>query len=252
MANSIRFACTALAGVNKVGTLKRDANGYYEVVVGALNVFNSVGQFYVYEQAKELFEESSHFMRRVRRGVLRGELGHPKPLPGMTGDQFAQRCLSIYEDNVSCHHKEIFLDFDRVKDEKGNPVIAIISRMLPSGPHGAALQRSLENPDENVCFSIRAFTDDFREHGVTKRILRTIVTWDQVNEPGLSAAEKFKSPALEGMFEQTFSRGEMERGVKPNPMMGLAQESVVLTGAELFASMGWETPRGQKPAYLNW
>ena len=54
--NSIKFTCTSLAGSNRVGTLKKDAQGYYEVVVGALNVFNSAGQFYVYEQAKALFE----------------------------------------------------------------------------------------------------------------------------------------------------------------------------------------------------
>lgn len=252
MANGIRFACTALAGVNKVGTLKQDANGYYEVVVGALNVFNSVGQYYVYEQARELFEESSHFMRRVRRGVLRGELGHPKPLPGMNPDAFAQRCMSIYEDNVCCHHKEIFLDMDRVRDEAGNPVIAIVSKLLPSGPHGAQLAKSLENPDENVCFSIRAFTDDFREHGVTKRILRTIVTWDQVNEPGLSAAEKYKSPALEGLLDQPFSRGELERAMRPNPVTGLANESVLLSPAELFTSFGWQLDKGSRPTYLGW
>jgi hypothetical protein len=263
MGNQIRFACTALAASNKVGVLKKDDNGYYELVVGALNVFNSVGQYYVYDQARDLFEGSSTFMRRVKRGVLRGELGHPKPLPGMSEEAFAQRVMSIYEDNVCCHHKEIYLDFDRVKDDNGNPIIAIISRVYPSGPHGEQLKRSLDNPNENVCFSIRAFTDDFQDRGICKRVLRTIVTWDQVLEPGLSAAEKFKAPALESAkivtpeldFERQFSRGQIERGFKQASRYGMAQESAVLTGSELFAAMGWDTSETEglkKPAFLQW
>ena len=262
MSNQIRFACTALAASSKSGVLKKDDSGYYELVVGALNIFNSVGQYYVYDQARDLFESSSTFMRRVKRGVLRGELGHPKPLPGMSEEQFAQRVMSIYEDNVCCHHKEIYLDFDRVKDENGQPVIAIISKVYPSGPHGEALRKSLENPNENVCFSIRAFTDDFMDRGICKRVLRTIVTWDQVLEPGLAVADKFKAPALEsanviapiGDFEHTFSRGAMERTMRQSSRFAM-ESATVLTGQELFASMGWdlsETKGVKKPAFLEW
>lgn len=253
--NVVRFACTSLAGSSKVGNLKQDENGYYEMVVGALNVFNSAGQFYVYEQAKELFQSSSQLMRRVSRGALRGEYGHPKPQPGMSNDMFANRIMSIHEENVCCHHKEITLDFDRVKDAQGKPVIAIISKVMPSGPMGPALEKSLKNPSENVCFSIRAFTDDFREGGVTKRVLKTIVTFDAVNEPGISFAEKFQSPVLESMKEDghSFSRGDIERGVKAANMHGLATESVMLTADELFRTCGWKTSSElMKPSYLKW
>lgn len=250
--NSIRFGCTSLAGTSKVGNLKQDDNGYWECVVGALNVFNSAGQFYVYEQAKELFQESSQLMRRVSRGALRGEMGHPKPLPGMTNDQFANRVMSIYEENTCCHHKELTLDFDRVKDENGKPVIAIISKVCPSGPNGPALEKSLKNKDENVCFSIRAFTDDYREGGITKRVLKTIVTFDYVTEPGISVAEKFKAPALESTFEKTFSRGEIERGLNVGGISGIATESVILTGSELFKSMSWEIDHRDIPKYMKW
>lgn len=251
--NSVRFACTSLAGVNKVGNLKKDANGYYEVVVGALNVFNSAGQLYVYEQAKGLFEQSSQLMRRVQRGALRGEYGHPKLMPGMTAEQFAHRCLSIYEEMQCCHHKEITLDFDRVKDANGKPVIAIISKVAPSGPYGPTLEKQLQNPNENVCFSIRAFTDDYREAGVMKRVLKTIVTWDYVNEPGIAVAEKFKSPALEEHFERQFSRGELERSVSQSAAVpSLAQESALLSANELFHSLGWNFDRQTKPSWMNW
>jgi hypothetical protein len=32
MSNSVTFACTQLTGINKAGVLKKDADGYYEVV----------------------------------------------------------------------------------------------------------------------------------------------------------------------------------------------------------------------------
>lgn len=251
MSNSVKFACTSLAGVNKAGILKKDADGYYEVVIGALNVFNSAGQFYVYEQAKELFQSSSQLMRRVSRGSLRGEYGHPKFLPGMTNDQFANRVLSIYEENVSHHFKEITLDFERVKGEDGKPVIAIIGKVKPAGPNGPALEKSLENKDENVCFSIRAFTDDFRERGIVKRVLKTIVTWDYVNEPGIAVAEKFKAPALESLSERNFSRGELERAAQAvHGKVGM--ESALLTAGELFQSMGWDVPKSAVPSWMKW
>ena len=254
--NSVRFACTALAGSNKVGVLKQDDNGYYEVVVGALDVYNSAGQFYVYEQAKELFQSSSQLMRRVSRGALRGEYGHPKPQPGMSNDQFANRIMSIYEENTCCHHKEITLDFDRVKDANGKPVIAIISKVMPSGPIGPALEKSLNNKNENVCFSIRAFTDDYREGGITKRILKTVVTFDFVTEPGIEVANKFVAPALEsdGMI---LSRGDIERGIKSASQHGIATESSLLTADELFKSMNWQNTgmsnlKVPAPHYTKW
>jgi hypothetical protein len=252
--NQVRFACTSLQGTNKVGQLKPDENGYYPMVVGALNVFNSAGQYYVYDQAKELFQQSSQLMRRVARGALRGECGHPKMLPGMTKEQYAHRILSIYEENVCCHHKEISLDFDNVKDEKGKPIIAIISKVCPSGPMGSALERSLKNKDENVCFSIRAFTDDYRDRGVYKRVLKTIVTFDQVNEPGISFAEKFRAPALEELDEMTLSRGELERGVSTKGPDNYATESILLTANELFASMGWAASAevSNRPNWAKW
>lgn len=251
--NSVKFACTSLAGVNKTGQLKKDKDGYYEIVVGALNVFNSAGQLYVYEQAKHLFESSSQLMRRVKRGALRGEYGHPKFMPGMSNEAFAGRVLSIDEAMVCCHHKDITLDYSgRIKDEGGRSVMAIISKVLPSGPYGAVLEKQLDNPNENVCFSIRAFTDDTREGGITKRVLKTIVTWDYVNEPGISVAEKFKSPALEGLLDHQFSRGELERCVRQTEKAGFAQESALLSADELFRSMGWHLDGQRKPGWASW
>ena len=69
MSNTIRFECTRLG--NRLGRLKSDGQGGYVMPVGGLNVFNSAGQYYTFEAAKKLFEESSQFMRRVERAVVR-------------------------------------------------------------------------------------------------------------------------------------------------------------------------------------
>lgn len=256
--NQVFFTCTSLVGTNKAGILVPDSNGYYEIVVGALNVFNSAGQYYVYEQAKNLFEKSSQLMRRVSRGVLRGEYGHPKKLPGMSNEDFARRILTIDEASTCCHHKDIWLDFDRIKDSNGKPVIAIMSKVCPSGPNGPALEKQLKNCNENACFSIRSFTDDYWDRGVYVRVLKTIVTWDYVNEPGICHAEKYKSPSLESFNisdeGMQFSRGEIERSVRNNGGQ-VGNESAIMTVDDLFRNMNWDRSHlnsGNRPAYANW
>jgi len=199
MKNSVRFACTSLQGTNKVGILPVDENGYRTMIVGALNMFNSAGELYVAQEAKELFDQSSAFMRRVNRGVLKAEYGHPKPQPGMTDRAFAARVMNIDEDRVCAHHKTLWLE--DYKGPDGKSVLAIMSKVRDTGPYGATLARSLENKDENVCFSIRAFTDDRMIGGVNHRTLRQIITFDYVNEPGMAIAEKYKSPALEHFLD---------------------------------------------------
>lgn len=250
MSNTIRFECTRLG--NQLGRLKSDGQGGYVMPVGGLNVFNSAGQYYTFEAAKKLFEESSQFMRRVERAVVRAEVGHPVKEPGMSENDYIRRVLTIRESNVCAFHKEIWLDFNSIKDKNGKPVIAIMSRVCPSGPHAAMLERAFENPGENVCFSIRAFTRDYMQGGVMYRDLDTIVTFDYVNEPGIDFAEKFKAPSLEAEVLDTsrFTRGQMTEAI--SCMRGVAQESTILTANELFTSLGWNTSGIEKSAFTNW
>lgn len=250
MSNTIRFECTRLG--SQLGRLKSDGQGGYVMPVGGLNVFNSAGQYYTFEAAKKLFEESSQFMRRVERAVVRAEVGHPVKEPGMSENDYIRRVLTIRESNVCAFHKEIWLDFNSIKDKNGKPVIAIMSRVCPSGPHAAMLERAFENPGENVCFSIRAFTRDYMQGGVMYRDLDTIVTFDYVNEPGIDFAEKFKAPSLEAEVLDTsrFTRGQMTEAI--SSMRGVAQESTILTANELFTSLGWNASGIEKSAFTNW
>jgi len=106
--------------------------------------------------------------------------------------------MDIQEDNVCCHFRRIWLEAGH-KSPDGRPVVAIMAEVKPSGPKGPALAEALQNNAENVCFSIRSFTHDVMQNGVLNKLLRTIVTFDYVNEPGISIAKKWHAPGLESM-----------------------------------------------------
>ena len=219
--------------------------------VGGLNILNSAGQWYDYEGAKALFEGSSQLMRRVKRGALRGEVGHPQPLPGQSEDEYVMRILTIDEKNVCAHFAELFLNFNDFKGDDGKPLIAIMAKVAPSGPFGPMLKQAFDNPKENVCFSIRAFTSDNYVKGRYTRILKNVVTFDYVNEPGIHIAEKFKSPALESMVEKVITKRQVERAVLSNSA-GIAKESMLLSTEELFTSLGWSVSGKDKPLFSKW
>lgn len=249
--SSIKFTCTSLRGTNKKGILTPDSNGYYPLPVGGLNVLNSAGQWYDYDGAKALFEGSSQLMRRVKRGALRGEVGHPQPLPGQSEDEYMMRILTIDEKNVCSHFSELYLDMDNFKSDDGKPIIAIMAKVAPSGPFGPMLEKKLTNPQENVCFSIRAFTADSYVKGRYTRVLKNVVTFDYVNEPGIHIAEKFKSPSLESLTERVVTQNQMKRAVVSNSA-GIAKESILLSSDELFSSLGWSLESCDKPVFSKW
>lgn len=253
MIQEVKFTCTALQGTGKAGQLPADEDGYFTLPIGGLDCFNSANQFYSYSAAKNLFEQSSSFMRRVSTGCLKGEMGHPKRESGQSMDDFVDRVMRVEETRVSHHLSEIWLDFNSVKDKNGKPIVAIMAKVKPSGPYGQPLLESLLNPKEDVCFSIRAFTDDRRVGGVTERGLKEIITWDAVTEPGIDGARKYRSPSLESRVEEIITRADLELAIKNHEEQhaGMALESAFLRTESLFSALGWDT-KSLKPRFLDW
>lgn len=253
MSNQTTYACTALAGTNKAGILKPDTDGYYTVVLGALNYYNSAGAFYPYESAKEVFKASSSLMRRIANGACRAEYGHPKKAPGMSMRDFLDRVMQIYEENVCAHIKEVKIDYTSVKDPKsGRPVISVIGKVKPCGPRGEALRASLENPNENVCFSVRSLTEDVRVGAEWHKHIRSIVTWDYVNEPGIAVANKFASPALESFAEVPFTRSQIQDVASQQAANSLSMESNGVTARSVMEEFGWDKVQAKAPGSLVW
>lgn len=263
----LRFTCTSLAAGVK-GILPKDEKGYRKMPVGGLNMYNSVGDYYPYEGVQEIFHRSNSFMRRIETRCLKCEEGHPEFLPGMTDDMYAQRIMHIEETRVCAHIKAIELDFDSLTDEAGRPIVAIIALMKGDGIFGPALEKSFDNTEEDVCFSIRALTENRRIVGVNNRYIRQIITWDRVTEPGLNVARKMRAPSLEGFRDSiaiatsiterdmelaSFAKA-IERQSQVLKSAGMSFESAgMLTAQELFASFRWSIDDQKKlPASMQW
>lgn len=189
---SLRYNCTALLGINKKGILKPDADGYYEINVGGFNVHNFGGKHWPLGDAAKLFAPGSSLRRRLEGGVVRAELGHPRR-EGMNEIDFYQRLNEIHEDKVCGHFSEMRLDYNNFKSKSGFPMVAVVAKVRPSGPFGNVLKDSLDNPKEETCFSIRAGVEDVGND----RFVQDIVTYDYVNEGGITIARKYYSMALE-------------------------------------------------------
>jgi len=254
----IKFVATKLSDRGKHGVIAPDADGYRTMIVGALNAFNSAGEFYVLDGAKKLFEESGALMRRIRNGCLKGEVGHPRPDPGMRPQEFMDRVCTIDERNVCVHFKEIWLDpqYRPGPTTTANAgIIPIMAKLKPSGPKGPALEAALSNPSENVCFSIRALTRDQRVGRVNHRTLVFIQTFDWVNEPGIAIANQWDAPALEhhlvldSLDEQLLTRHQLEQLVsQPTAPWALEHQDVYQDLKQLLH----ETGPTARPVYHRW
>lgn len=248
------YQCTALVGTNKAGKLKPNADGYYTLVVGGLNAFNSSGAYYPLGPAKSLFEDSSSFMRRIKNGNCKAECGHPKPTPGQTSRDFLQRVLQIEETRVCAHFRKIWLQEEGIKDAQGRPIIAIMAEVKPAGPMGPALKEALDNQHENVNFSIRSLTQDrMVPAGYLEKNIRQIICFDWVTEPGIPAANKYSSPALESFEETALVPEHLEAIESQYKELGVAVENSGLEG--LRQALGWDTPntpRTAMPVSATW
>lgn len=201
---SIVYQNNVVVGTTQIGTIKPDANGYYEVILGAFNINNSGGAYYPLEPVKDLLLSSSNLMRRIKDRALRSEYGHPRK-GAMRPAEFLARVMDILEENTCNHIMKIELDEKRVVDPNTNSTAAVIvGWVYPSGPRGPVLEKQFANPHESVSYSIRSITNDhFNASGTLIKEIKEIVTWDYVNEPGIHLAKKGFSPALEG-YAQTY------------------------------------------------
>lgn len=238
MSRIATYSCTALNGTNKAGTLKPDADGYYTLIVGAVGSYNSVGAYYPAGPARELFEDSSAFQRRIRDGALYGELGHPRKTPSMSNRDFMSRCMDIHETNICCHFRRIWLESGH-RDPQGRPIVAILAELKPTGPMGHVLQDGLNNSSQNVCFSIRSFTHDVMQGGVVHKLLRTIVTFDYVCEPGIAVAKKWHAPSLESRDEFTILPPMLEEMIRTQRAAGAGFEHSLRLAEEVRDALRW-------------
>jgi len=199
VSNEIIF--TTIKSNNQSAILEQDDKGYYRIRVGGFNVFNSGGAYYSIAGVKELIEnKSSSLNRRLKAGYLKSEAGHPVYQPGMSKPDFYARNMKIEITKVACHIRDIILIPTSEKSGVGSDEIYHVDLWIkPSGPYGDALKAALDNPDENVAFSIRSFTQDKIINGIQVKKILQIITWDWVTEPGVNKASKWGKLAIESL-----------------------------------------------------
>lgn len=209
---TMRYNCVALAGVNKGATLKKDNDGYYFVLLGALNIFNSEGIFYAFNESKHVFDRSSVFMRKIMAGNLFGEEDHPPYEQGMSESAWIERNEWIETKNVAFHIREIEL---KPTDELCNnlPVVEIWGWVKPNRDRGPLIAEALENPHQNVCFSLRAIVREGRVNGVLTRRIDRMVTFDWVIEDGLQICNKYSAMQRGSKVAQESSRTYVDRPI---------------------------------------
>lgn len=240
-----RYGCTAIHGLNKAGVMVADENGFYDMVLGGFNVHNSADAWYPWcPSVQQLFAKTSSFQRRILDGALRGELGHPRMLPGMTDRQFMARIMDIYEPNVCQHFGEVWADDQLFKGRDGQPIIAILGKVKPFGAKKEALLDALETPKANACQSIRSLTDDNIRRGRLEKEVRAIITYDHVNEPGIGIARKWNAPGLEDMGDtMTISRDMLDELVARRNSAGLGNESSSNVAKSIILDIGARKPK---------
>ena len=209
--NKIVFS--SVKAVKKVTNkeLECDDNGYYTMNVGALNTFNSAGAYYSLAGAKALFESNSALMRRIKNGFLKAEVGHPKKTSIMSMPEYMNRILTINPENVCAHIKEVWLEETNTKEAGSDANLVLIkAKIKPSGPKAQFLKELFDDPDANVAFSIRSLTTDTLINGIVVKVLKQVITWDFVIEPGLSTATKWKTLGIESLDLMSIDMEDME------------------------------------------
>lgn len=248
------FTCNVLQSKGKLGNLKSDDNGYYEVCVGALDAFNDVGELYAYTpNVVSLFEPNGRLNQRLaQKNVLHGEVGHPKRMPGESAEAFMQRAITINESNECVHYKSVRIEDG--KDEHGRHIKLVIAKLTPSGVHHAMMDKKLKNPDENVAFSIRCLTKPVMIGGKICKEIFHVITWDYVNEPGIACATKYDSPSMESakadiiMPDNEIVTPDNDIILTPEMLTGIETKVSTMMGMEsandqirmIRSSLGWQ------------
>jgi hypothetical protein len=200
------------AGANVA--LTKDADGYYYVTLGALNVYNEAGDFYLEDGVAAMIASDQHILgKALKGGYLKGEAGHPMMDNTMTKTQFLTRNFKVLHDRVSHHIKSVELIPSNIPSGmpgKGNTIL-IKGWVKPDGPFGDQLQKSLDDPNQNTAFSIRSFTSDTIIGGVNIKKINAIITWDWVMQPGIKIANKYSAAgiAVESISSITISNEEL-------------------------------------------
>ena len=251
MAGTVKMLLSmdAALGVNRTKDLEYDEDGYCKVVLSVLDIPNSVGLPYASKPFISVLNNSEGFRRRVLNGQCYGENGHPKPF-GMTKMEFFERCQMIEETRHMFHIKDIPYPEVFTDVKTGKRLLGIMGWIKPSGAYGEVLQKQLDNPNENVGFSLRGIAPV--NPATMQKELRSLVTWDRVTEVGLPGSWILNTRTKEVSMESFEIAIELSEEEQESALVSLESNEEREALREAFTAFR-EKPVGfniQKPKYL--
>jgi len=163
-----------------------------------------------------LSNDSSRFVINLREGNLEGEWGHPMVDTSTPSRAVLDRLCRI-DRTLASHY---IAAIRTMQTESGFTIVK--GDVKPYGPYAQYLKDSMEDPNRNTAFSLRALTQDVETRGgITIRKVCLLVTFDAVDGPGFEEASKRYMAATESLTQTyVFDEGP----------------HVSVTGAELCAS----------------
>lgn len=135
------------------------------------------GESYDPKSAQEAMTSSrSRFALNVKEGNQEGEFGHP------FADKKDLRRM-VYIDRTRVSHYIRGVKFRQTSE--GN--VVVYGDIGVTGPYGESLKDTLEDPNRNTAFSLRALTQKMQDG---TRCVKVMVTFDAVDGPGFEEASK--------------------------------------------------------------
>lgn len=211
MSQTLTFENTLLSAGQK-GILKpMDDSGYYMYNAGELNSPLRLGHSYAAnDYVMECMGPNSDLNRRVLRGEVYAELGHPTPFhlervngmivrtPITEAFEWIMRLRTIVPENVCLHIRKIHFD---MLGGRYDP-IRMRAEIIPFGPWKQVAEDSLTNPSINTALSMRTVTAP-QKMGEKIRQIEYFTGFDLVWEGGSDIACKFKTAGLEDFLSNT-------------------------------------------------
>ena len=231
-------------------TIIKDENGYYKIALGAFNTYNASGIFYRLKDPSILLRDKTILNRRVTTGELRAEEEHPD-FKHMSREEIITRTIKLDLTRVCAHIKAVeFVDLGRCEPGwEGHNIHIVYGWVLPSGPFGDSLAKSLENPDENVAFSVRSLV---RQKTIGATIVRDVLdvsTWDHVYEPGIKIATQWFAAGIEHRSEDI---GICIDGVCSTKLKNVMASSEDISCEDGECLLNTVDKIGDIPKLLNW
>lgn len=213
------FGNIILPATGKKGILKPDDEGYYILNGGGFNIPNRLGiKYTVNDYILESLSENSDLRRRLKRGEVQGEMGHPPRyyLKMVNGQVVRHDITNVFEwilrlrtidpDRVCMLISDIYAKWDNEHDTKSP--LHISYRLKPFGPFGSLFKEHLDTPSANTSISLRSVITPTNQFDRT----RNVEYWtgaDWVVEAGMEDATKWHTDGCESLDLNNYYCGSL-------------------------------------------